>query len=223
MQLRCPKCNEELGEADINVASNIAFCRRCGEAYRLSELVGGSVKPKVDPTISPPRGCWYRETAGGWEAGASTRSFMALFFVPFTIAWSGGSLGGIYGSQIVRHKFDLMLSLFGLPFLVGTIVLIGLILMSVAGSVVLSSTDGETLVVWLGAGGIGWRRRVKIAAGSRIGQGAWGYRNWGGGFSCIAIEGLQSIRFGSNLRYARQVFLLQTLRLKFPSLAVAER
>ena len=193
------------------------------QAYRLSDLVGGSVKPKVDPTISPPLGFWYRKTATGWEAGASTRSFMALFFIPFTVAWSGVSLGGIYGSQIVHHKFDLMASLFGLPFLVGTIALIGLILMSVAGSVVLSSTDGDTLVVWLGVGSMGWRRRVKIAAGSRIGDGVWDSTNGGGGFTCIAIEGLQSIRFGSKLRYARRVFLLQTLRLKFPQLAVDER
>ncbi len=223
MQLRCPKCNEALGEADINLANDVAFCRRCSEAYRLSELVGGAVKPMVDPTSCPPQGCWYRETAIGWEAGASTRSLMAFFLIPFTAAWSGFSLTGIYGSQIVHHKFDLMTSLFGLPFLIGTIVLIGLILMSVAGSVVLSSTDGETLVVIQGVGGVGWRRRVRITAGSRIGEGVWGYRNGGGALSCIAIEGLQSIRFGSNLRYARRVFLLQTLRLKFPLIAVVER
>ena len=37
------------------------------------------------------------------------------------LIWSGGSLGGIYGTQIANQEFSLLQSLFGIPFIIGTI------------------------------------------------------------------------------------------------------
>ena len=49
--------------------------------------------------------------------GATTRSPIAFFLVPFMCVWSGGSLGGVYGSQVLNGEFDLGISLFGIPFI----------------------------------------------------------------------------------------------------------
>jgi hypothetical protein len=45
---------------------------------------------------------------------------VVLFLIPFTALWSGVSMWGIYGRQLVQGKFDPAHSLFGLPFLLGT-------------------------------------------------------------------------------------------------------
>lgn len=52
----------------------------------------------------------------GFEISATTESPIAFFLVPFMLVWSGGSLGGIYGTQIANGHFNLFLSLFGIPF-----------------------------------------------------------------------------------------------------------
>lgn len=44
-------------------------------------------------------------------------------------------LGGIYGKQIYEGEFDLKLSLFGLPFLLGTIVIGSFALLTLCGRV----------------------------------------------------------------------------------------
>ena len=49
---------------------------------------------------------------------------LLFFFLPFTAIWSGGSMIGIYGTQFWKCEFDLGQSLFGIPFLLGTIVLL---------------------------------------------------------------------------------------------------
>ena len=63
---------------------------------------------------------------------------MAFFLVPFMCVWSGGSLGGIYGSQFFQSKFDLSMSLFGIPFVLGTLLFGSFALMTVCGKVVVS-------------------------------------------------------------------------------------
>ena len=97
----------------------------------------------VVPVMTPPKGVDLVETMDGFRLTLSTRSCIAIFLVPFTLFWAGGSLGGIYGMQIKQGKFDLMMSLFGLPFLVGSFFLIALTVMSVAGRTVVELAGGK--------------------------------------------------------------------------------
>ncbi len=218
MKLVCPNCSASLGEADVNVANNVAFCRPCAHAFQLSELVGAAsatqTSPPFDPTTNPPKGCWYRETMDGWTAGATTRSPAAFFIVPFMCVWSGGSLGGIYGSQIIEGKFNLAISLFGIPFLLGSIFLGIAAAMAIAGKVILTAR-GDDLAIFTGVWGIGWRRKVTIASNSRLYSNNANVRYPGGNTSAITIEGPKSIRFGSGLSFPRQMFLTQLLRYRF--------
>ena len=93
------------------------------------------------------------ETMDGFRLTLSMRSCVAFFLVPFTLFWAGGSLGGIYGTQIKQGKFDLMMSLFGLPFLAGSVFLIAFTVMAVAGRCVVELSGGR-LAIRLGALGV---------------------------------------------------------------------
>lgn len=80
---------------------------------------------------------------------------MALFVVPFTCVWSGISLGGIYGRQVSSGQFDPTSSLFGLPFLIGSVFLIGYCAMTTMGNVELSQRADSLTVLpaWVSSAG----------------------------------------------------------------------
>jgi hypothetical protein len=87
--------------------------------------------------------------------------------IPFTAVWSGMSMFGIYGSQIAKGTFDLSASLFGLPFLIGTVGLVSLILFYLFGRWQISFSGG-TLAVALRLGPLAWTRRHQYDQTTRI-------------------------------------------------------
>jgi hypothetical protein len=97
----------------------------------------------IVPVMTPPKGVDLVETMDGFRLTLSTRSCIAIFLVPFTLVWAGGSLGGIYGMQIAKGEFNWMMSLFGLPFLVGSFFLIALTVMSVCGRTIVELAGGK--------------------------------------------------------------------------------
>ena len=121
-----------------------------GEVFRLSSLVQATASGPVDLN-EPPPGAWYQEDFDGFVVGATTRHPIAFILVPFMCVWSGFSLGGIYGSQIAQGRFNLFESLFGIPFIIGTLIFGSMALMSVCGKVIVRVRD---------SGGNVHRRRV---------------------------------------------------------------
>ena len=209
----CPKCAKEIPLGDVNVATDVALCRRCGQAWSFADLLADA---RLIPTehLSPPRGAWLREPGPGeFEVGVSTRSPIAFFLVPFMCVWSGGSLGGIYGTQIAKGHFELAPSLFGIPFFIGTLFLGSLTLMSVFGKVVVK-VRGDEGVVFIGVGPVGWSRRFnwRRVSGIRLTE-KWGNR--GTTSQQITLEGEKRIDFGTGLSNERIDFLFGTLRRKW--------
>ena len=211
MILRCPRCGRELSLDDVNVASDLALCRPCGSAFKAGELIRSCAEPPVDPD-RPPRGAWYEETFDGFRVGATTRSCIALFLVPFLCVWSGGSLGGIYGSQVVRGRFDPGMSLFGIPFVLGTILFGGLALMTVFGRNDVM-VEGDEGVLFTGVGPIGWRRRFAWSEVTGVAE-QTRYNSKGSPSREIRLSGARPLTFGSLLSEARRQFLLAILRRK---------
>jgi hypothetical protein len=87
----------------------------------------------------------------------------ALFFlIPFTAFWSGFSMWGIYGTQFRKGEFNLGQSLFGLPFLIGTVILVSIIVFLLLGSwrITLGKNTG---IVFVGVGSLGWTRHFTYA------------------------------------------------------------
>jgi ribosomal protein S27E len=72
MQITCPTCRAKIATDDINVSTDVALCRSCGNTFHISEILGGtssilaslvnSVVPPSGPVDlnSPPSGAWDR-------------------------------------------------------------------------------------------------------------------------------------------------------------------
>lgn len=145
MEFHCPDCGLPIQAADLAPAQGVAVCRFCEKPFPLEACQ--SAVPFADrnilPVMTPPKGVDLVETMDGFRLTLSTRSCIAVFLVPFTLVWAGGSLGGIYGTQIAKGEFNWMMSLFGLPFLVGSFFLIALTVMSVCGRTIVELAGGK--------------------------------------------------------------------------------
>ena len=210
MKTICPKCRGEIPLEDVNVSTDLALCRSCGERYAYSRLVEEQTLIPVDLN-RPPKGTWFRGDVAGFEVGSTTRSAGAFFLVPFMCVWSGLSLGGIYGTQIVKGEFNLMMSLFGIPFLLGTICLGSIAVMSVFGTI-LVRVRGDAGVVFTGVGPIGWRRRFEWSAVTGLGV-TKHVGSRGATSDQITIEAKQRLDLGNGIKRERLDFMIGALRL----------
>lgn len=208
MKIQCPKCNSEVPSEQVNMATDLAFCPQCNEGFKISE----SIEDVVDAAVlrDPPHGAWFQRNMDGVVIGASTRSPIAFFMVPFMLIWSGGSLGGIYGTQIVKGEFDLTSSLFGIPFLLGSILFWVVALMAVCGK--LEITIGRDSKVFLGIGPLGWTRRFDWSGVNAIREDFAMTGNNGKLQAGIVMEGRTRIKFGTGLNEKRRYFVLNALK-----------
>jgi len=211
MKIACPKCKSQVPAANVNVATDVAVCPQCGEAFPISSVVAGGGAAGNFDVNAPPRGAWLEDLGSDWTIGATTRSPMAFFLVPFLCVWSGGSLGAIYRTQIAKGEFNLATSLFGIPFLLGTLVFGSLALMYVCGKVVVS-VDRDAGRVFTGVGPFGWTRRFDWDAVTGVEENLalFTQNSWPGG--AIALVGQSRLKFGSMLSQGRRYFMLQALR-----------
>lgn len=164
MQPQCPRCQADIPVENINVDRDVAVCQQCAEMTSLSSLVSAAVPvsllvPASFDLSNVPGGAWFDGDERIFQVGATTRSIpMLLLLGAFTTVWSGGSLGVAYGSQIAAGKFSPLVCLFGLPFLAGTVFLVSMCCMLLAGKVVVEVRHREG-VIFTGVFGIGRRRR----------------------------------------------------------------
>lgn len=155
MEFNCPECGLPIEVADLAPAQGVAVCRFCEKPHSFAacqEAIPFEQR-NVIPEHALPKGVVLEETMDGFRLILSARSCIAFFLVPFTIVWAGGSLGGIYGTQIVMGEFNLLMSLFGLPFLAGSVFLVALTVMAVAGRCVVELGGGK-LSIRTGALGV---------------------------------------------------------------------
>jgi len=193
----------------VNVSTDLALCRACGHTFSYAQLVGEQDAAAAD-LEHPPKGAWFRRDMTGFEVGATTRSASAIFLVPFMCVWSGFSLGGIYGTQIVKGQFDPMMSLFGIPFLLGTLLFGSIAVMAVCGKVVVR-VIGSDGIIFTGVGPVGWKRRFRWDGVSafRITE-TRGRR--GSTSDQITMEGGQRMSFASGISAPRMDFMVSALR-----------
>ncbi len=169
MNVVCPKCRKTIPMEDVNVSTDIALCRDCGETFPFSEL--SSVVPDTAPVDfgNPPPHVKLdlNPMDGSFTLTHQRFSKTTLFMVPFTLLWGGGSMTMIYGSQFFNHKFDWRLSLFGLPFLIGTLFLISACLMSAFGKTKVRLAMGKGSI-FHGVGGIGRTRHFTYSTRTSV-------------------------------------------------------
>lgn len=208
--MNCPKCKSTLSKDNINIHTDIAQCPNCNHIFKLSDHVIKNHIEKIDLN-NPPNGVWINREVSRFEIGASTRSPIAFFMVPFMLVWTGGSLGGIYGTQIMSGDFDLMLSLFGIPFILGALIFWVVTFMVIWGKIVvtLEQHGGR---IFTGIGSIGKTKRFnwgEITSISETHNTGYKSRNQG---SIIEIKGTRRITFGLGLSSNRKAYLLSAMQ-----------
>lgn len=156
---RCARCGEVLLAEDVNLAQDVARCRVCG--YTGPFLGAGQIPKLTDEELAhPPKRVSLQRGFGDTLTIVCHPKRTALWFlVPFTAIWSGVSLAGIYGQQLIQGQFDWKLSLFGLPFLAGTVGLAGAILYNFFGRTRVMLSKGR-VKVFMGVWGLGRTREM---------------------------------------------------------------
>ncbi|MCB1143863.1 MAG: hypothetical protein KDK54_16555 [Leptospiraceae bacterium] len=149
--MKCPKCEEDVPEDSLNEETDLGKCLQCGETFKISEVKAINFQSDWK---QPPDGAYLIHEKDTTILGASTRSNQATFFVPFSIFWIGAILRGIFGGQISSGEFDLNLTLVGIPFLLGSILLISFTLMLTIGKVEFT-IDRSGVRIFTGIGSIG--------------------------------------------------------------------
>ena len=153
---------------DINVSTDIALCRKCGKTCSFSMI---RTLPNASTLLSkpPPKGVKVEQDMMGNGTTITYRRIpgVVLFLIPFMVAWSGLSMGGLYWTQIRSGTFDLERSLFGIPFLIGTIVIISFILFGLFGKWTVHLNRGQG-TVFAGVEKLGWKRKFTYNRNSLI-------------------------------------------------------
>lgn len=90
-----------------------------------------------------------------------------FFLIPFMCFWSGISLFGLYGTQIIARHFSLEKTLLGLPFLLGSVLLGGTLVFMLFGSRRLTLCGGE-LRLWSGVGPFGRTRTLRLTRETKV-------------------------------------------------------
>ena len=211
MKISCPSCSKRLASSDINVASDVAVCPQCGEVFAVSSIVSAGRDVTNFDVRQPPSGVSFYDSGFEWTITASTRSPIAFFLVPFMFVWSGFSLGGIYGGQIAAGKFSLLLSLFGIPFLLGTFLFGAIAIMAVCGKIVVSSTRNQGRI-FTGVGPLGWTRKFDWGSVNAVEENETLNSSSRRTGHTIALVGQTRLKFGSMLSDEKRFYIVQTLR-----------
>lgn len=159
-----------------------------------------------------PSGTWIKRDLHSTIIGATTRSYFAFFLVPFTVLWSVLSLKGIYGGQITKGEFDLFKSIVGFPFLIGSVMFLGVSLMSIFGKVeiTLDKTGGK---VFKGIGNIGSTKQFNWNDVMEIKPVLNNINQPEKLESGIILHGGKHIPFGLGVSESRRTYLYQTMLL----------
>jgi len=116
----------------------------------------------------PPRGIKISHSLiSGIEITYRRFNPAVLVLIPFVAVWSGFSLWGIYGSQFAKGKIELAASLVGLPFLIGTVLLLAVIANMLFGRWRLLIDRGVARI-FNGVGPVGRRREVTLTPDTKV-------------------------------------------------------
>ncbi len=162
----CPSCHAPIPPEDVNVGTDLALCRTCGKTTAFSSIAGVERLPKIDLS-SPPPHVKVGTTADNQLLIIYKRiSPIVYFLIPFTLLWSGMTVGITFGQQLKRG-FDLQQSLFALPFLFGSLPLLAIIVHLLCGRWEIRAGDGSGSV-FVGVGSLGWRRAFEYSRASIV-------------------------------------------------------
>src|ERR1051326_5436527 len=233
----CSKCNRVIPSEDVNVANDVAYCRVCNLAHKLSSLTKAAEIDEGVDLAKPPAGAWSRNERAEAVIGATHRSVgSAIGLLAISLFWNGivsvfvlvaiaGTLRNLHvplpswfpapvmNGSPMSVGVTIFLWLFLTPFmLIGLAMICGLV----------SYLAGRTEVrighadagVFSGVGPLGFRRRFdpRAVKEMRIDDKQW--RGDSRSNARIVIELLdgKQIKFGTMLSDARRKFVAAAVR-----------
>ncbi len=166
MERICPNCRSRIATEDINVSKDIALCRVCGSSF--SFLLLERACPVSDfSEMECPRHIRIEEDFGQKVIVYRRIWPVVWVLIPFVFFWSGLSMWGLYIQPLMQDPIDWGRMLFGIPFLLGTIMLIAMILFGLFGKVVITLENGQG-TVFVGIGPLGRTRTFSYSRDSFI-------------------------------------------------------
>jgi hypothetical protein len=235
----CPSCKGVIPGEDINVASDVAYCRKCNLSHSLSALTYGTAVDESVDLSRPPAGAWFRREGSSVVAGATNRSlgnaFGLLFFMLFwngivsvfvaaatasTLRHLGVSLPGWVPASMAKQgampvPLNIFLWLFLTPFIAIGVFLIMSFFNCLAGRTEVLLQQGQG-VLFTGVGPVGFRKRFAASevSGVRIEDRQWHNNQGGSGRTSRIVIDTKSgpLNFGSMLTYERRWFLAGALK-----------
>lgn len=206
MKITCPSCYIQIPGEQVNVTTDVAFCTPCEQVISVSDVLASGRDLEGCDLAKPPQGVHFEETYDGWKLVTSTRSWAALFTVPFACLWSGMLLGGLYTGEFDQP-------LLGIPFLLASLFIGAMAVMTVCGKIVVS-TNYDQGKVFTGVGPIGWTQTFSWASVAKIRKRSYvtcdGYAHSSGWL--VEIVGEKSTRIHFGLGADRRLYLLNALR-----------
>jgi hypothetical protein len=211
-EFHCLHCGAKIDPADTNVATDLALCRACGKTMPFSALADAGGLAAVDLS-APPRGVLVGHSLiSGIDVTYRRINPVVFFLIPFTALWSGLSLWGIYGPQFTKGEFDPTIALAGLPFVLGTVVLLGTITFMLLGRWQVR-LDRRRCHVFTGVGPLGRERSIPLEAGTTVRLETGKFRiNNRPQLEIVVTTGDRSMRFGATLPADVRLFLAAVLR-----------
>jgi hypothetical protein len=208
----CLHCGQVLDLADTNVATDVALCRACGRTMSFAAVLPADETATVD-LAAPPRGVKVDHSLiHGIEIRYRRLNPVVFFLIPFTALWSGLSLWGIYGSQLSDGALDPTLALAGLPFVLGTLVLLAVIAWMLLGHWRVRLNRG-TAEIFRGVGPFGRRQHLPLGRDTVIRLAPSSLRvNGRPQREIVMATGSHTVKFGALMPGDVRVFLAAVLR-----------
>lgn len=208
----CEHCRAEIPIEDVNVSTDIALCRACGKTMPFSNIAPVPGAGGFDME-HPPKGVRFVDNPVHGKSIVYRKIPASLvFIIPFTMFWSGISMGGIYGTQIAKGEFNPAISLFGIPFLIGTVVLVTTIVFGLFGRWRISFNHGVMAVV-AEVGPVGWTRRISYDQETRVCVKTSGRSKNGQPQETIQVaSGGNLLKFGSSIPDEPKRFIAEAVR-----------
>ena len=210
-EFTCPHCGAPIPQDDLNAAKHVALCRVCGQTTSFAHAALDATVNAVN-LDAPPRHVTLRtDPLGSVQIVYRRVSPVALFFVPFTLIWGGGSVAGVY-STFSRGEFNSGASLGAIVFLTITLLLVSLTTFMVFGRTVITLAQGHG-EVFMGVGPLGWRRRFSYDQQSHVSVQLTGVESDDELGTCVVVQsGATRLAFGAMLPVEVQRFVAAVTR-----------